>query len=175
MPSISSEPVPLWEQLHHGHITWIQVDRYMPDGVDEADPSGSTLVTCYETRWSRRKVIRRKLPGWVKKRMSQRHVSLHLEIYQGTALHGKILCKVRVYDSDMRVGRIHLPRYLGHQTNSITEMMDWVASQYPGTMLGLPWADSYLIQIKKLTKPAMWGFWLALLALAWNIINEWFR
>ena len=109
----------------------------------------------------------------------KRDVRIFIDVYQpqDEDTSSELLCKLVLRDSDKRIGRFYPIDDLDRETNDFKDLMDEAANEYPGFMLGLPWdwANSILILTKRLFKPAMWGFWLALLALAWNGYNEWVR
>ena len=60
-------------------------------------------------------------------------------------------------------------------STDIYEIMERAARQYPGYMFGVPWANSFLVAFRGLFDMRMWGFWLALIALAWQAYSEWVR
>lgn len=69
-----------------------------------------------------------------------------------------------------------LSRRGGHvmsTSNDIYELMERAARQYPGYMLGVPWANSFLVAFRGLFDMRMWGFWLALASLAWQAYSRW--
>lgn len=66
-------------------------------------------------------------------------------------------------------------RHVLSQSTDIYELMERATRQYPGYMFGVPWANSFLVAFRGLFDMRMWGFWLALIALAWQAYGEWVR
>ena len=197
-------PIPQWltEEYHNGIMTWILVDTHF--GV-YAGATTYALGGVYVPRWERFNPIRRwlsrlsrrknlliawlirngqkvyrilkfmRLIGYSKPPTpKKRKPTLAMLVGMDKELTETPTCKLLMYDPSRDRG-IWLTGQVIGTANNPYEIMDMAANQYPGIMLGLPWANKPFVVIKSLVKPAMWGFWLALLALAWNAINEWVR
>lgn len=190
----------LGEEIPNGIMTWIKVDMRLGHEVG----SSYEIVCRYEPRWRRYNWFRRMWAGRVLRpkyllaawliekgvpirlvRFTRLTVSskplppdksryIVIYVYSDADLSGEMLCKLMLYDNSKRRGGRPVGQ-VQDKSNNFREMMDTVANQYPGFMLGVPWANSFLVPIKRLIKPDMWGVLLAVLALAWNACNEWIR
>ena len=181
-------------------MTWILVDMHTGIDVGATYEIGGLYVPRWErhnpfrrirARMSRRKnllivwlirsqVVYRilrflRLMGHSKPPPRKKRTTLAMQVGWDSGMTGDPICKLLMYEPNTSRG-IWVPgQVLDKPSNNPYEIMDRATNQYPGIMLGLPWANKALVLINRLLKPAMWGFWLALLALAWNGYNEWFR
>ena len=195
-------PMPQWltEKYTNGIMTWILVDVHL--GVDVG--ATYALGGVYVPRWERRNPLRRmrywmisrkyllrawlirsqkvyrilkfmRLMGYSKPPTPRKRTTLAMLVGWDSGMAGDPLCKLLKYEPNTSRGIWAIGQVLDKPSNDPYEIMDRAANQYPGIMLGLPWANKAIVLIKRLWKPAMWGFWLSLIALAWNGYSEWFR
>ena len=163
----------LGDEIPHGLMTWIKVAEWFGDELGYP----REIASCYVPHWAVFNLVRTSsaptqselLAIWERK-----HIAIH--VYSDASMTGELHCDLLTYDSKQSAGRSDANNgQVQDKSNNFREMMDLAATQYPGFMLGLPWANSFLVPIKRLIKPDMWGLSLALLALAWNVFNEWIR
>ena len=164
----------LGREISHGPMTWIQVHEWRGDEFG----GKREMAVCYVPRWALFNPVRvSSNPTLFERREIWEKRCIAIHVYTDAAMTGELQCELLTYGgnypSDADEGEIQ------GQSKYLRELMDLAINQYPGFTIGLPRANAFLkavlVLIKGLFKPAMWGFWLALLALAWNGYNEWFR